>query len=386
VSSQPASQTKSNWRFLGIAATIVVALLAALLAWRLWANRSHRANFEARQTPVATQNVSQAGIAGGETPETETPPAATAVAAAPTTITSTASATETLAGAAGVTESETISAGVTTTTSQTGESTTLGTEQKVTEPAAEGTAAFVSPPSEAKEGDSWVNHVDGATYRFVPAGAFTMGSDEGLPDQRPAHRVTLSSFWIMQTEVTNAQYAHCVDAGACTAPANDRWNNSDFAAHPVTGVTWQQANEYALWVGGRLPTEAEWEKAARGTDGRIYPWGNEITGNEQLNYNSSMGVGDTMPVGSYPQGASPYGVLDMAGNVEEWVGDWYGPVYYARSPEENPTGPNDGSAKVLRGGSYFSNRLHVRSTAREKAFPNSNFPSSGFRVVIASEP
>jgi formylglycine-generating enzyme required for sulfatase activity len=228
-----------------------------------------------------------------------------------------------------------------------------------------------------------VNRVDGATYRFVPEGQFIMGSDIGLPDQMPVHRVTLSSYWIMQTEVTNAQYDHCINAGACTAPANNRWNNSEFTEHPVTGVTWRQANEYAHWVGGHLPTEAEWEKAARGTDRRIFPWGDEIPGEDQLNYNNS--IGDTMPVGTYPKGASPYGVLDMAGNVEEWVNDWYAADYYASSPEENPPGPERGAIKVTRGGSYASIRRDVRSTTRKWASPNSYFSNVGFRVVIASE-
>jgi formylglycine-generating enzyme required for sulfatase activity len=210
-----------------------------------------------------------------------------------------------------------------------------------------------------------------------------MGSEEGADDVQPAHPVTLSGYWIMQTEVTNGQYKLCVDAGACTAPANDRWNQSEFSKHPVTEVNWQQANEYAAWAGGHLPTEAEWEMAARGTDGRIYPWGDEFTGEDHLNYN--FVTGDTMPVGSYPEGASPFGVLDMAGNVEEWIADWYAADAYANSPGENPTGPEDGEQRILRGGSYFSNRQAVRSTVREKAPPNSHFPSLGFRVVISPE-
>jgi serine/threonine-protein kinase len=210
-----------------------------------------------------------------------------------------------------------------------------------------------------------------------------MGSEEGDDDAQPAHAVTLSGYWIMQTEVTNGQYKLCVDAGVCTAPANDRWNQDDFREHPVTEVNWQQANDYALWAGGRLPTEAEWETAARGTDGRIYPWGNELPSEDQLNYDFS--TGDTRPVGSYPDGVSPYGVLDMAGNVEEWVADWYADDYYANSPAENPTGPEDGEQRVFRGGSYFTNRQVVRSIHREKATPDSHFSSLGFRVAISAE-
>ena len=210
-----------------------------------------------------------------------------------------------------------------------------------------------------------------------------MGSDEANSsnDSRPEHPVLLSGYWIMRTEVTNEQYKSCVDAGACTEPANDRWTDSAFAEHPVSEVSWQQAVDYALWSGGRLPTEAEWEKAARGTDGRAYPWGNEITGDTQLNYNAP--TGDTVAVGSYPEGASIYGALDMAGNVEEWVADWYADDYYATSPAENPAGPEEGTFRILRGGSYFSRRQEVLTTSRAKVLPDSHFESAGFRVAIS---
>lgn len=208
-----------------------------------------------------------------------------------------------------------------------------------------------------------------------------MGST-ATPAEMPEHMVDVDGFWIMQTEVTNAEYARCVTAQACTPPANQRWNDPAYAKHPVTNVNWGQANQYAGWAGGRLPTEAEWEKAARGTDQRSYPWGNTPIQDDLLNYNDVKR--DTMPVGSYPAGASPYGALDMAGNVEEWVTDWYSATYYASSPAQNPLGPATGVRfRVTRGGSYGSRRDDVRTTVRGKTLLGGlGFPTVGFRVVI----
>jgi len=251
------------------------------------------------------------------------------------------------------------------------------------------TAAILAAPVLAGEtanvdapaaGATRVNEMDGAIYVFVPAGPFTMGTDSGDDDEGPAHTVHVDSFWIMRTETTNALYAACVGAGACTAPGNSVWNDPDFADHPVTHVTWEQASAYAVWAGGRLPTEAEWEKAARGTDQRAYPWGSEATSNELLNFN--FAVGSTTPVGSYPAGASPYGALDMAGNVEEWVADRYDIGYYAVSPGSNPQGPDEGPFRTVRGGSYYSNGMDVRTFSRERALANASFDSVGFRVVM----
>ena len=206
-----------------------------------------------------------------------------------------------------------------------------------------------------------------------------MGSMDNQ-NEMPTHTVDLDDFWIMQTEVTNAEYGRCVMVPACTPPNNQRWNDATYANYPVINTTWHQANQYAAWAGGRLPTEAEWEKAARSTDARVYPWGEQEISDQLLNYNFVKGA--TMPVGSYPAGAGPYGTLDMAGNVEEWVGDWYGDSYYASAPAKNPLGPGDGVFRVVRGGSFNSKRMDVRTTARGKALPNSHFPSVGFRVVV----
>lgn len=205
-----------------------------------------------------------------------------------------------------------------------------------------------------------------------------MGSTDNQAEM-PTHTVDLDDFWMMQTEVTNAEYGRCVTAAACTPPTNPRWNDAGYANYPVMQVNWNQANQYAAWAGGRLPTEAEWEKAARSTDARIYPWGEQAISDQLLNYNFVKG--DTMPVGSYPAGAGPYGTLDMAGNVEEWVADWYGDTYYASAPPQNPLGPDSGIFRVVRGGSFNSKRVDVRTTARGKAVPNSRLPGVGFRVV-----
>ena len=198
------------------------------------------------------------------------------------------------------------------------------------------------------------------------------------PDESPIHTVTLDAYWIMETEVTNALYRQCVADAACTPPQNDRWQDRAFADHPVTDVDWEQAVAYGEWVGGRLPTEAEWEKAARGSDERMFPWLGDVTDDDYLNFNAQT----TMAVGSFTPGASPFGLLDMAGNVEEWVIDWYDPDFYAESTVENPTGPMEGLFRVVRGGSFTSNRGMVRTTARGRALPDSTYESVGFRVVL----
>jgi serine/threonine-protein kinase len=238
-----------------------------------------------------------------------------------------------------------------------------------------------TPTATAAAGAVQIGTVDGALYHFVPAGPFTMGSTLG-PDESPPHVVELDAFWIMETEVTNALYARCVEVDACTPPHNSQWQDAALADHPVTHVDWSQATAYAEWAGGRLPTEAEWEKAARGDDERMFPWPGDASDNEHLNFNAQAPVA----VGSFPAGASPYGLLDMAGNVEEWVLDWYSPTYYSEAPAANPTGPNDGLFRVVRGGSFTSNRGMVRTTARGRAVPDSTFASVGFRVLQPALP
>ena len=226
---------------------------------------------------------------------------------------------------------------------------------------------------------AWTNPIDRTPYVHVPAGEFEMGSTTGDNDEQPVHRVYLDEYWIGQTEVTNAQYALCVSAGGCTAPSNSRWQDSDYRDHPVTHVDWNQARAYCAWAGVRLPTEAEWEKAARGTDGRIYPWGNSAPDDRFANYGNI--IDGTTPVGNYPEGASPYGALDMAGNVWEWVNDWYDSDYYSQSPSENPQGPATGESRVLRGGSWDNYDSFVRSAFRFKYVPVDWGRYYGFRCV-----
>ncbi len=195
---------------------------------------------------------------------------------------------------------------------------------------------------------------DTLLYVWIEPGEFSMGSSASdslaSDNEKPQHTVKLSGYWIMRTEVTNVQYARCVTAQACTPPANQRWHNTQFSLHPVTDVDWKQANDYAAWAGGRLPTEAEWEKACRGTDKRIYPWGDQEPSAEKLNYYDS-GLATWTNVGSYPVGAN--GLFDMAGNVWEWTADWYSSGYYLNSPADNPKGVSHGDYRTLRGSSFF---------------------------------
>jgi len=210
-------------------------------------------------------------------------------------------------------------------------------------------------------GSCWPNCGDEV---LIPASSFWMGCNEAVDDcysdEYPYHEVYLDAYYIDRTEVTAAAYESCVTAGGCTAPAGSgsysTYQKPGMEGHPVNYVTWFQAESYCAWAGKRLPTEAEWEKAARGTDGRKYPWGNEAaTCDYAVMYDggNGCGTGETWDVCSKsPAGDSPYGLCDMAGNVWEWVADWYDSDYYATSPANNPTGPNSGSGRVKRGGSF----------------------------------
>ena len=253
---------------------------------------------------------------------------------------------------------------------------------------------------------------------FVPAGSFLMGSEDGEPRESPIHEVTLDAFWLDRSEVTNAQFAAFVadtgyettaerEGGAWNA-AGEAWDyieganwqhprgpDSDLTgleAHPVILVTWDDAMAYATWAGGRLPTEAEWEYAARGPEGRVYPWGAAFDG-QKLNFcdlncpfpgadpTVDDGFAFTAPAGVYPDGASWVGALDMAGNLWEWLGDWFSPGYYASSPAVNPTGPASGEQRGVRGGSWLRTAQHARSAFRNLNDPNFRNDQVGFRVV-----
>ena len=228
-----------------------------------------------------------------------------------------------------------------------------------------------------KAGEVRINPKDGAEMVWVPAGEFTMGSSDKeveqvlesasragfskkllpalrqlLAAEKPRHRVYLDGYWMYKHEITVAQYRKFCDVTSSAKPEKPEWGWKD--DYPMVNVTWDDAAAYAKWAGARLPTEAEWEKAARGTDGRVYPWGDEFDSSKCVN---SVWKARQCPerVGSCPGGASPYGAMDMAGNVWEWCADWYQEDYYSRPPQggwRNPPGPTSGGCRVLRGGGW----------------------------------
>lgn len=248
-------------------------------------------------------------------------------------------------------------------------STPIVTATLVTEsPALPPTEVPTLPPTEVPDmpatdlpaGTEKVSRMDGMKISYVPAGEFVMGAENGDPDELPIHKVYLDSFWIDQTEVTNAMYKLCVDAKVCPYPVNeDFFGKPKYENYPVVYITWNNANSYCSWAGRRLPTEAEWEKSARGTDGRTYPWGEGIDC-KKANYGGCFR--GMRIVGVY--NPAPYGTFDVVGNAWEWVSDWYGEFYYQKSPYENPLGPSNGEVRVLRGGSWESREKDVRTPER----------------------
>ena len=219
---------------------------------------------------------------------------------------------------------------------------------------------------------------------LIPAGEFWMGAEDGLPDARPMHRVYISAFWLDRYEVTNRQYRQCAEGGGCPLP-KDRSAYDDAARteHPVTNVTWNQARGYCRWLGKRLPTEAEWEKAARGTDGRLYPWGNsDEVFKARARAVEQKGVkSGTEPVGTVDFAVSPYGVADLVMNVSEWVNDWYADDFYRSAPAHDPQGPVRGSFRVLRGGESADRPLELRTSYRGWDDVTYWGPSLGFRCA-----
>ena len=245
-----------------------------------------------------------------------------------------------------------------------------------------------SPTSILDIGRTEISAMDGMTLLYVPEGEFLMGSTaaDSLADsdEKPQHSVMVDAFWIDQTEVTNAMYAKCAVANQCDPPdkkvsytRSNYYGNSEFDNYPVIYVSWNDALAYCSWAGRELPTEAQWEKAARGTDGRIYPWGNETPSSKLLNYNGS----DTTVVKNYPNTKSFYGTYDMAGNVWEWVNDWYQSDYYVTLGDNvsNPQGPASGDVRVLRGGSWLNYSGSVRSANRSRFDPTNTVNDIGFR-------
>ncbi len=265
---------------------------------------------------------------------------------------------------------------------------------------------------------------DGMVQVLIPAGVFAMGvasHPDARPTDQPQHLVQLDAYWIDQTPVTNAMFARFVQATSYQTEAEKvgsgyafdpktldweevrgaEWRHPhgpssdvvDTGDHPVVQVTWADANAYCQWAGRRLPTEAEWEKAGRGTDARTYPWGDTDVSGNRANFadrnlkvawsNGSVddGYAFTAPVTGHPAGASPYGVLGMAGNVWQWLADWYDADYYAKAPKRNPAGPPSGESRVARGGAWGGAVRDLRAWHRGWAPPGMRADGQGFRCA-----
>lgn len=237
----------------------------------------------------------------------------------------------------------------------------------------------LNPTAEASGGNvdagsERTSSADGMIQVYIPQGSFQMGGLDARAsaDEKPVHKVDMKGYWIDKVEVTNAMYLLCLQAGVCSPPQaissetrQSYFNNPEFNDYPVANVTWDSAKQYCTWAGRRLPTEAEWEYAARGSTINTYPWGEEKPDSTRANFNYM--VGDTQRVGNFGAGASPFGILDMAGNVNEWVSDFYNSEYYASGAASNPTGPIARSAyfnRVVRGGSYADAEVDIRIANR----------------------
>ena len=233
---------------------------------------------------------------------------------------------------------------------------------------------------------------------LIESGSFIMGRNDGAANESPEHSVYLDSYYIDKYEATNSMYYLCVSAGVCQPPTHfdifsspSYFGNLEFDTYPVIYVNWDMANSFCQWRNARLPTEAEWEKAARGTNHQIYPWGNDFSENranfcdkncpnDWANQNFNDGYAGTSPVGSFPLGQSSFGVFDMVGNVYEWVNDWYSENYYSQSPQNNPRGPESGKDRVIRGGAW-GDVLATNTISRASFAPISSHEFIGFRCA-----
>lgn len=235
-----------------------------------------------------------------------------------------------------------------------------------------------------------ITDAKGVSMLLVPAGEFMMGSDNGYSNEKPVHQVDLGAFYMDAYEVTNARYKVCEEVGVCDPPEilsskkrSTYYVNGLYSNYPVINVNWDMAKTYCEWRDMQLPTEAQWEKAAKGTDGRTYPWGEGFSC-DKANYQRC--IGDTVAVGSYESDKSPYGIYDMAGNVTEWVADWYSETYYQDAPLSNPFGPNSGIDRVYRGGSWVDYENVMRTSVRLRGDPANSNDNLGFRCVSDTNP
>lgn len=231
---------------------------------------------------------------------------------------------------------------------------------------------------------------------LVPAGPFIMGNENWNKNERPIHTVTLDTYYIDQFEVNNTSFAEFLNANGNQIEGYAHWVEASdpdlhihqvdgiwipddgYANHPINEATWYAARAFCTWRNARLPTEAEWEKAARGNDGRTYPWGEEVPTCEIANFSGCLY--DSAPIDSYPEGVSPYGVYNMAGNVMEWVADWYISPYNLED-NDNPLGPEQGDYRIFRGGSWFNASTQLRTTYRFAKLPVLTYKANGFRCA-----
>ncbi len=246
-----------------------------------------------------------------------------------------------------------------------------------------------APASHTEPHSFFISTHKGTPMVFIPAGEFAMGSDRGQDDEQPVHRVSIKAFYLDAQEVTVARYAEFLISQKPDPPF--KWNEAAGGSHeykPVIGVNWYDARDYCRWVGKRLPTEAEWELAARGTEGRIYPWGSAHPTKGHANAGQTKWRGyDTLTnVGQFELGKTPNGVYDLAGNLWEWVADWYDATYYQFSPRESPSGPSAGPLRVLRGGAWNNDAKAIRSANRAGYAPDARRNDVGFRCAKDAAP
>jgi len=230
---------------------------------------------------------------------------------------------------------------------------------------------------------------DGREMVLVPEGIFSRGSDSGGYDEKPAQEIYLDAFYIDKYEVSVKEYNKYRKAASYVKPSVPFFPGDhaimDEPSHAVVGVSWHDATNYCTWAGKRLLTEAEWEKAARGTHGLDFPWGNKILPKRANLAGTGDGYPYMGPVGKYPMGRSVYGIFDMSGNVSEWVSDFYDQFYYKTAPIMNPTGPEKGKNHVFKGGSWDARSVDIRTSKRFAASPGRKDSILGFRCGLSKK-